>query len=358
MSIFESLEWRYKLYLEPYLLLHESVPKALLRKCGNYASLRADAPICYLSADAGNIGDRVSTLGVEYLAGARGAELFASRVALQGTSKALHRLRSHRPKSRIIIGGGGLLQDCFTPFWRELIATGFEFELFGVGANEMTGARRLPPDSLMEEIFYRARSLHVRDNWTRDLIQRNRSKAVSVGICPSVNFLVARYGHPMIPRRDYLLYVEHPVDVRMAGGDPLRHGAILKEVARRLGLQFDHTDHIRQSLDNLMQRYQRARYVVSSRLHGCIFSYAAARPFLPIVSDQKSAAFVATHLPHNPTVSVDFSIEEILEKLERAEVLHRAGFLERLGAALAHNAKAMQEATDRYAALATAEAFP
>jgi hypothetical protein len=315
MNIIEGLSWRYQVQVRPRLLLHENPCSALLRSCRNLARMREDQPTCYISADATNIGDRVSALGVRSLVKKPGIELFASRAALASTVGALSWLQANRPGTRIYIGGGGLLQECFVPFWESLLEISLPFVLFGVGANELAGQRSLPSADLLNRIARHAKAVHVRDFWTKSLLDFGQSREVTVGVCPAVNYLASRYGDPPVQEQKYLLHVQHPVDIRLAGGDAERINTMVRSTANSLGLIYDETDHIKENLDELCARYRRARYVVSSRLHGCIFSYALNVPFLPVVTDRKTDAFLAAHCPDNPCLSVHAYQPEVVEKL-------------------------------------------
>jgi polysaccharide pyruvyl transferase WcaK-like protein len=281
--------------------------------------MRSDVPVCYIYADAGNVGDRVSAMGVRFLVSQPGIELFASRAGLGTTIGTLKWLQKNRAETRVLVGGGGLLQECFMPFWVALMDTELRFALFGVGANEIPGIRNLPPENMLRSLTRRAVAIHVRDEWTREILQSSQKKQVSLGVCPSINYLVSKFQRNHGGAGSYLLHVQHPVDVRMSGGDPERISAILKSLSADLNLCYDETSHIKDNLNGLARRYQRARFVVSSRLHGCIFSYAFGIPFVPILADKKTAAFVKTHIPENPVADVHLGKNEILEKVLYAE---------------------------------------
>jgi hypothetical protein len=322
VKVKEGLQWRYQLYVRPYILLNESPVKALLRKYNNYLLRHSSKPFCYIYADATNIGDKVSFLGVKFLTGKKGIELFSSTAGLKTTVSQLKWLEKKRPQARIIIGGGGLLQECFVPFWTQLLKTSLSFTLFGIGANEIPGKRKIPPDDLLKQIAHRAISINVRDEWSRKLLDHGQETKISIGVCPSINYLTYKFPKQAYANEKYLLHIQHPVDVRMAGGDAERISSIVKLVAANLKLQYIETNHINQNLDLLAKFYKGARFVVSSRLHGCIFSYAFRKPFVAIVCDKKTDEFINTHIPNNPTASVNLTLNEITQKLIRAETLN------------------------------------
>lgn len=341
MDLTGGLSWRYRQYVKPYLMLHENLSGAVNRICGNFRLKRQSEPFCYIFADASNIGDRISAQGVSFLTGRPGVEIFAARAGLASTFRTIKWLEKYRPKTRIIIGGGGLLQECFNPFWTDLLQTKLPFVLFGVGVNEMPGKRNVPPADIMKTLAHRARAIHVRDRWSRDLLQYGQEAPVTVGVCPSVNYLVSIYGARREQPGRYLLHVQHPVDVNLAGGDPHEHRLLIKALARELDLVYDETDHIKENLSSLAEKYLRARYVVSSRLHGCIFSFAFGVPFVPIVLDKKTAAFVETHIPDNPVAGVYFHKTEVAEKLFDADNA-RTDVTRTLGTVLENNVAIMQ----------------
>ena len=67
---------------------------------------------------------------------------------------------------------------------------------------------------------------------------------------------------------------------------------------------------------------RRAAVVVSSRLHGCVFSYALARPVIAIVCDRKMRGFIDTHAPWLPSVGAGEAVEA-LDAERLAEVVSR-----------------------------------
>jgi polysaccharide pyruvyl transferase WcaK-like protein len=347
MNLIDAVTWRYQLYVRPHLLIHENIVSAIIRKYNNKLYRKTTSPMCYISADATNVGDRASALGIQFLTGLPGVELFASKAALAGTFKALDWLEKNKPNTKIIVGGGGLLQECFVPFWSRLLNTNLQFSLFGVGANEMQG-RRLPPDELLKTIAIRAVAVHVRDTWTQELMQYDKQRQILVGLCPSVNYLESRYKIDLQNTKKYLLHVQHPVDIRMAGGDSQRITEVVKCLAKQLNLYYDETNHVREDLDKLAKRYLRARYVITSRLHGCIFCHALNIPFVPIVTDKKTSAFIETHLSENPIADIEISKDELYHKLMLLRKMDEISSMDKLNKALKSNVSAMMTIIKKY----------
>lgn len=316
MGLVDGVSWRYRVHVKPHLLLHENPFYAVKRKYNNCRLIRKATPVNYVFADATNIGDKVSAKGVEFLFCEPGVETFAARAGLRSTARVFQWLETHRPNATVFIGGGGLIQECFVPFWELVLRTKLSFVLFGIGANELLPERKLPPVQLLRTLARRALAIHVRDKWTQELLEWGNGRPVSMGVCPSVNFLAHHYNSEPVPVRDSLLNVQHPVDIKMAGGNPQKICETLKAIAVELGLVYEETSHINEDLGSLVKKYQRARFVVSSRLHGCIFSYALRVPFLPVISDKKISAFLDAHTPEIASLEIDFCKGDIISKIQ------------------------------------------
>ena len=60
-------------------------------------------------------------------------------------------------KKVLVIGGGGLLQPVFEPFWEVVLSSGLRFSAHGIGVNRMTGRGELNK-ALFEKIGEKAES--------------------------------------------------------------------------------------------------------------------------------------------------------------------------------------------------------
>jgi hypothetical protein len=211
----------------------------------------------------------------------------------------------------IFVGGGGLFQKCFEPAWETLLrTTSAPLVVFGVGVNELDGLRRPPRPELLRAIAHRAAALHVRDDATAALISADASVPVTVGVCPSVNYLARHAVATDRPGRD-LLHVVHGSDFEAAGGSPAALRARLTTVAARMRLRYREIDHTTGLNAAVLAAYSHAAVVVSSRLHGCVFSYALARPVIAIVCDRKTRGFIDTHAPWLPSVGAGEAVEAL-----------------------------------------------
>ena len=269
MKLTEGFIWRYNNYLKPHFLLDKNLVFMLKRVLKNFLLKNQDNKYCYIYADSTNIGDYCSSLGIKYLIGEDGINLYASNASIKETSKYLKFFKKNNGKKvKIIIGGGGLLQGCFESFWLEMLKSNLSFSLYGVGANRMHPDRSILCQNYIDQIGDCAARIHVRDDTTYELFKEEHMHKLSVGICPSVNYIVNYIKKYPKFEEKYLLNVTHPVDIKMSGGDPMYIRKILMQVADALKLKYDETDHINENLSNLMKRYLRAKFILSSRQIG------------------------------------------------------------------------------------------
>ena len=298
----DGLRWRYRNYVEPHVIIHRNPAVFVGRYLRNSRARLSAAPIAYVCANPSNAGDYASQLGVRHLSALPGVEMFCDPA---GTPATLAWLRAGpRPGARwaaVFVGGGGVLQECFDPFWRGLVELDVPLVLYGVGANDAWPNRRATNGALLARIAGTSVAMHVRDEYTRRLLAEHTQTPITVGICPSVNYLADRATR-LASKRTHLLHAVHDVDLRFAGIDPGRLRAQLRAVARDIGLIYDEVDHMSGVSRRLLERYSRAALVVSSRLHGAIFAYAMRKPCLAIDCDRKMGGFLDTHAPRTPRV--------------------------------------------------------
>ena len=296
-AFLDAFRWRYQSYVEPYRVACGGPVSFLRRSVENLRARGAEAPVAYVYANPTNAGDFASALGVRMLAAHPGIALHCDAVAVPRTLRTLDDGPDvGRTWSAVVVGGGGLLQQCFDDFWRGLLAGNRPFVVFGIGANAALPVRQLSASDVLTGIAQRAAAIHVRDEFTASLLIAHGARRVTVGLCPSVNYVHAAVSTIRRERRT-LLHVVHEVDLRMAGGDIRRLRARLQSAAETLGLSYEETDHMQGVDRSLLGRYARATVVVSSRLHGCIFALASHKPFVAIACDRKTTAFVDTHAP-------------------------------------------------------------
>lgn len=317
MNFVDGLGWRYASYVRPYQAVYQSPLSWARRAVRNYRAGHSRPAIAYVCADPTNPGDYASHLGIRELTGMAGAELFCAPVMTKSTLSVLGRRLDRRGGwNAVFVGGGGLLQQCFDEFWAGLLQLDVPLVLFGVGAAEAGDARRATDPIILRQLAKRALALHVRDRYTADLLAQHGATDVSIGVCPSINYLMHR------DRRGeastHLLHVVHDWDLKSRGLDPAQIRHTVQSIARDAGLIYDETSHTRRLSPALIRKYLRASVVVSSRLHGCIFSYALRKPFVAIGCDRKVQAFVEQHAPAAPLIAANDISQLSLASLRRA----------------------------------------
>lgn len=343
MSIYDGAVWRYKLFVEPFLLTHGSPYDFFKRSMTNQCRSYSKNPCIYISADSTNAGDKASSLGLQQLVGIPGIELFCSKVALGVTQKYLQKLSKNRSQGpRVFIGGGGLLQEAFTPFWNMIVDMDIPFILFGIGTNELIGQRSRTSHELLSKISKKASGIHVRDKRTWEFFQPLiENEKLWLGVCPSVNYILAldsRLKESTSPiKEDYILYAEHAVDLKMSGQNPDEIENWIRTIAKNRGLKFKKVTHIQESIFELLRLYQHSSYVVSSRLHGVIFSFALRKPCIAIRTDLKTEQFIKTFSVTTSILEPGFKYKNLLNSFdhlgtpkEREDSERQAKFLQTL----------------------------
>lgn len=304
MDLLGGIRWRYRAFVQPHLMLHRGAKRMLARYLGNRRGFRAPHPVAFLYADPTNSGDYAAYLGVRQLADRPGVELFTAPVATRRTLSVLkHGAHGGRPWQAVFVCGGSHLQGCFDPLWDGLLALDLPLVLFGVGAAEELPDRRLTRPDLVGAIARKARVLHVRDKFTRRILEDAGAARVSVAPCPSVCYL-ARRASDLARRDTHLLHAIHDVDLGFAGVSIESLRARVRNLAHELDLVYDETRHMESITGRLLRRYARAAVVVSSRLHGCIFSYAIQKPFLALVCDKKLGGFMEAYGAPMPSLAI------------------------------------------------------
>jgi polysaccharide pyruvyl transferase WcaK-like protein len=272
---------------------HRSPYWAVKKTIRNRIALREEESLAFVCTDPSNTGDYASCLGVRYLAQRNGVELYCNN--------AVDRLASAPGAGRkwkmAIIGGGGLLQPVFEKFWKDILATDVPVVAFGIGINALPPHRPLVSSQVLELLSKRAIAIHVRDQFSFDALERSGCKKLSIGPCPSINLLNAMRPEYKSNNKT-LLHVVHPADLRLSGVCLIGLRRKMQAIASDLNLIYVEINHLSGFNRSILDVYSSAAVVVTSRLHGCIFSYAMEKPFIAIECDMKTRGFVASHAPN------------------------------------------------------------
>src|SRR5687767_1003322 len=120
--------------------------------------------IYHIYANQSNIGDWLSAKGIQkLLAPAEITECFSDEPFINET---LSKLSAATPEDFIVIGGGGLIMDYFTPFWKAFLPVSerIPFALWGIGCCDLKNENSLPDKQLILKIIHNSRVTVVRDH--------------------------------------------------------------------------------------------------------------------------------------------------------------------------------------------------
>lgn len=292
-KLLEPLRWRYELYFAEKFDLYGSLSFFLKQKYQRRKYIKS-APVVYVYANKRNVGDYISHLGLKEIVGLDGPSLFCSPIWLVEFRQHIETLKKYNQDVLLVIGGGGLLQPVFEPFWEVVLLSGLRFSAHGIGVNRMTGRGELSK-ALFEKIGEKAEHLGVRDIYTKKMFESNAKKLPTLTACPSINYLHPRYRKKAAASKNVLLHLVHPSDVRLAGANLQNIVENLKKIASELGLDYQEHTNMDSSHIRMLNRVRQSKVIVSSRLHGCIMGYGMEIPFLPLLCDEKINEFLNTH---------------------------------------------------------------
>ena len=243
----------------------------------------------YVFANRRNAGDLLSAKGVRLAVGLKGEDYLIE----ENNPRRISEL-SARQEALLIIGGGGLFMDAFSPFWEATVASGIKYVLFGVGVCDIRGKKSLPPDSLLRSVVAGAERIWMRDSRSVTLVEDICGVSPSRVLCPSVYYITQKCPARNERRRgdkSRVLYVHHRKLVQAAGRGEDFVRDIVRQVCSINGFDFSEVDNICRNPDRLLEKYDRSDIIVSTRLHGCIFSYALNKPFIAVSADNKIDSF-------------------------------------------------------------------
>lgn len=313
-KLINGLRWRYELYFAEYIDLFGSV-SYFLRFWSAWFKHRQSAKVIYVFANKRNVGDYISHQGVQQLVNIPGPMMLCTPVAHKLYHYQLNYLRQHNPSCHVVIGGGGLLQGVFSDFWQAIVDSKLSYSLLGVGLNRMPGRPELDA-SLLDTIFSQATIVGLRDPMTVALVDPEHQFKVNLHTCPAHNFVVEYCNSVPIKVQPVLLHMLHEADLRLAKVDIVALKKHVQTLARKSGLTYVESNNMHNNFTTAIAQVAQSQIVVSSRLHGCIMSYATGRPCVGIACDEKLSQYIETHtsllcvpvddrLLHNLTHAVD-----------------------------------------------------
>src|SRR5687767_3401923 len=234
--------------------------------------------IHHVFANQSNIGDWLSAIGIQQLlAPAPIEEHLCDEPFIDETLKSLAKLTSD---DHVIIGGGGLFMDYFTPLWRGLeeIDLRAPFTIWGVGYCDLKLEPSQPPIELLRRVVSRGKRCFVRDEITRQLLDLpNISQPMG---CPSL-CAVSRAETPALG----VLHVDNYTTAGAPAYDAM--DAAAAAFAKNTGRAFRRTNNRiepgrRDALVKCLLTYEQSDLIVSSALHGCIIALAMGKKVLAV----------------------------------------------------------------------------
>ncbi len=249
--------------------------------------------IHHVFANKSNIGDWLSAQGIQFLLGEYGGqgnvlEHLCDEPFVPATLEALAQASCN---DLIVIGGGGLFMDYFTPFWEGFlpISGRVPFCIWGVGYCDAKHRDSRPSSGLLETLVRRARFCSVRDDLSRQYLAACSLPAAVT--CPSVCVL-----EPATEQGHGLLYVDaydnmgersYQQAVDLLQGFARLSGRPYRQVNNRIKAGSN------TELKGMLDAYRESDLVISSRLHGCIIALTLGKKVLAISGDRKVESFMA-----------------------------------------------------------------
>lgn len=244
--------------------------------------------IHHVFANRSNVGDWLSARGIQALLAPHGVTEHLCDEPFVG--QTLDALAEVPEQDLIVIGGGGLLMDYFTPFWEgfQTIAARGRFCLWGVGVVDLKQEPSLAEQSLIAGIAARSRVCRVRDELTRRYIGRERCPAPVP--CPSFAAVSAdgTAGCGLLHSANYTTVGAAAYEQMRAQG--MAFAAATDRPFRETNNRIRPDDE--GELEKSVALYRRSDRVLSSRLHGCIIALALGRKVLAVSGDRKVESFM------------------------------------------------------------------
>lgn len=192
--------------------------------------------------------------------------------------------------SAAIIGGAGLLHECFQSFWSEFAGgCTLPYVIWGIGLclpenEDGSGVDK----GVVGTVFDGALCANVRDELTRDYYSLTN---VDVSICPTVAMIRSqlREGIYSQAKKYSVLHSVHTTLTEDVANEQLNQ--IIRDRVDSLHCT-NNLQSKRVGIKDVLKLYPESDLVVCSRLHGAIIAFAFNVPFIALSFDPKVSAFV------------------------------------------------------------------
>ena len=241
--------------------------------------------IHHVYANRSNAGDWLSARGIQALLGLPVVEHLCDDPFVPDTIATLQRLGGD---DLIVIGGGGLFMDYFTPFWERLLAeVTAPFLVWGAGVVDLKREQTVVAPDLLRNVAERADTFHVRDDHTRELV--GLPGLPLPALCPSALAVPQplRGGWGLTHSANLTTVGEDVFDLMSAHAE-----AFATATGRPIRTTNNRMETNERALSDVFRCYASSDVILSSRLHGCIIGLAMGRPVLAVSGDRKVEAFM------------------------------------------------------------------
>lgn len=185
-----------------------------------------------------------------------------------------------------IIGGAGLLYNCFENFWvRFANECKLEYVIWGVGGSYPDGEKNpCVHPNVIKSTFGRLRLVNVRDNLTANLYDFYNPH---ITVCPSI-FYLNKFFKRQNEKRNFILYSHHHQLVDISETIKIRN------TLSDFNEDYVYTDNIQTNecgFYKILELFDNSKLVITTRLHGAIIAYGLGIPYIAIARDNKLREF-------------------------------------------------------------------
>jgi hypothetical protein len=244
--------------------------------------------IHHVFANRSNIGDWLSARGIQKLLVPEPViEHLCDEPFIPETIAALSKLTAG---DLIVIGGGGLFMDYFTPFWKAFlpVAERVPYCIWGVGHCDLKREMSRASDELLTAIVRKSRLTVVRDELTRSHLAA--CVLPDPVACPSAAVIE--------PATEPGWGLLHSANYTTAGAEVYEAMcADARRFCQKTGRTYRETDNRipdgnAAALERSVGLYRMSDVILTSCLHGCILAAAMGRKVIAVSGDRKVEGFM------------------------------------------------------------------